>query len=123
MEIVGFIFGIFGLMAYLELSSMKNRIAKLEEQLTRVKGTSYSDDHDALKRAARSCIGKPVTLELKEDMGDVDIMMYGNSKHGCNTILEVGDEWLLVQIDSPKGTKKKLLRIRSLERITMNNTQ
>ena len=41
MEYVAFAFGIFGLCAFLELSSLKGRISKLEEQLTKTEGTSY----------------------------------------------------------------------------------
>ena len=35
MEVLGFIFGIFGLMAYLESSSLKKRVDELERELTK----------------------------------------------------------------------------------------
>ena len=40
MEVIGFVFGIFGLMAYLQVSSLKSRIDELERELTGMKGTS-----------------------------------------------------------------------------------
>ena len=60
-----------------------------------------------------------MNLDLKEDHEDVDVTMYGNTKHGSNTILDVDDEWMLVRIDTPKGTKEKLLRLESVERISV----
>ena len=60
-----------------------------------------------------------MNLELEEDHEDVDVTMYGNTKHGSNTILDVDDEWMLVRIDTPKGTKEKLLRLESVERISV----
>ena len=82
MQYLGYIFGIFGLMAYLQLSSLKGRVAKLEEQLTRLKGTSFHDDRKALVQVAKSYIGQKVTLELKEDQQDIDIVMYGTASTG-----------------------------------------
>ena len=58
-------------------------------------------------------------LELKEDCGDADIVMYGNSKHGTNTILDADRDWILVRIDSAKGSKEKLIRAGSVQRISL----
>ena len=119
MGIIGFVFGIFGLMAYLQTSSLKTRIASLERELTRLQGTKYHDNHAALITVAKTYVGRQVNLELKEDHEDVDVTMYGNTKHGSNTILDVDDGWMLVRIDTPKGTKEKLLRLESVERISV----
>lgn len=119
MEYAAFVFGIFGLFAFLELSSLKGRISKLEEQLTKTEGTSYHLSRQELLRAARSYVGKSVVLELKEDHEDVDVMSYGNSKHGTNTIVDVDDEWMLVRIETPKTSKDKLIRLESIERISV----
>ena len=54
---------------------------------------------------------------MKEDCGDIDIAMYGNSKHGKNTILDADGDWLLVRIESAKGCKEKLIRVGSVKRI------
>ena len=43
--------------------------------------------------------------------------MYGNTKHGSNTILDADEEWMLVRIETPKGTKEKLIRMESIARI------
>ncbi len=122
MQYLGYIFGIFGLMAYLQLSSLKGRVAKLEEQLTRLKGTSFHDDRKALVQAAKSYVGQKVKLELKEDQQNVDIVMYGNSKHGSNTILDADDDWLAVHVATPKGEKDVLIRMQSIERISVVKT-
>lgn len=119
MQYLGFVFGIFGLMAYLELSEMKKRVSSLEEELTKLKGTSYHEDRTSLLQAARSYIGEKVRIELKEDHGDVDIINYGNTKHGSIVIQEADDTWLKITIESPRGRKEKLIRMESIERITL----
>ncbi len=44
--------------------------------------------------------------------------MYGNSKHGSNTILGADRDWMLVEVDGPKSSKNKLIRMESIQRIT-----
>ena len=119
MQYLGFVFGIFGLMAYLELSEMKKRVSSLEEELTKLKGTAYHEERTSLLQAARSYIGEKVRIELKEDQGDVDIINYGNTKYGSIVIQEADDTWLKITIESPRGRKEKLIRMESIERITL----
>ena len=119
MEYAGFVFGIFGLLAYLQCSSLKKRVIALEEELAGIAGTSSFEERRALLDAARSYIGKQVVLELKEDCQDADIVMYGNTKHGSNTILDADGDWILVRIDSAKGSKEKLIRAGSVQRISL----
>jgi hypothetical protein len=69
--------------------------------------------------ATQSYIGQTAKLDLKEDHEDVDIMSYGNSKHGTNTILDADEDWLLVRIKSAKGEKDKLIRMESVQRISV----
>ena len=121
MEYVGFVFGIFGLLAYLQFSSLKKRVNALEEELAGIAGTSLFEERSALLNAVEAYIGKQVVLELKEDCEDVDIVMYGNSKHGTNTILDADGEWILIRIDSAKGSKEKLIRAGSVQRISLVN--
>ena len=119
MEYVGLVFGIFGLLAYVQLSSLKKKVNALEEELSGIDGTSLFEERRALLDAVESYIGKQVILDLKEDCEDVDIVMYGNSKHGTNTILDADRDWLLVRIDSAKGSKEKLIRAGSVQRISL----
>ncbi|MBR6208502.1 MAG: hypothetical protein IKQ69_05845 [Oscillospiraceae bacterium] len=119
MEYAGFIFGIFGLLAYVQLSSLKKRVVALEEELAGIAGTSSFEERRALRDALEAYKGKPVKLELKEDCEDVDIVMYGNTKHGTNTILDADGDWLLIRIDSAKGSKEKLIRVGSVKRISL----
>ncbi len=119
MQYIGWIFGIFGLVAYLELPELKNRVTKLERQLTVVEGTSLHEDRQALLKAAKAYIGQKIILDLKEDHMDSDVVMYGNTKHGSVTVLDADDEWMLVRIDTPKGIKEKLIRMESVDRISV----
>ncbi len=121
MEYIGIVFGIFGLVAYIEISSLKKRVIALEEEVAGIAGTSSYEERRDLLNAVEAYIGKQVNLELKEDCEDVDIVMYGNSKHGANTILDADDDWILVRIDSAKGCKEKLIRAGSVQRISIVN--
>lgn len=119
MEYVGFVFGIFGLLAYIELFSLKKRVSALEEELAGIAGTSSYEERKALLDAMEAYIGKQVILDLKEDCEDADIVLYGNTKHGSNTILDADKDWILVRIDSAKGSKEKLIRAGSIQRISL----
>ena len=119
MEYVGIVFGIFGILAYVQVASLKRRIDALEEQLAQTQGTKAFKDRTALIEAIKSYIGKQVKIELKEDHEDIDVVMYGNTKSGSNTILDADEEWMLVRIESKKGTKEKLIRLASVERISL----
>ena len=121
MEYAGIAFGIFGLLAYVELFSLKKRVIALEKELAGIAGTSSFEERRALLDAVESYIGKQVILDLKEDCKDVDIVMYGNSKYGANTILDADGDWILVRIDSAKGSKEKLIRAGSVQRISLVN--
>ena len=119
MEYLGFIFGIFGLLAYVQIASLKKKVTALEKALAGIAGTPSFEERRALLDAVESYIGKQVVLDLKEDCEDADIMMYGNSKHGSNTILDADGDWILVRIDSAKGSKEKLIRAGSVQRISL----
>jgi len=121
--ILGFVFGIFGLMAYTSMGTLKRRVEVLEEALSNMKGTTYHDDRESLLKIATGYIGKKVKIELKEDHEDMDISYYGNSKHGSNTIVECDRDWMLVHVESPKGNKDKLIRMESIKRITDNDQE
>ena len=117
MGVAAFVFAIFGMMAWLQLSPLKKRITDLERELARMGGTSFNEERSALVDAAKAYVGRPVKLELREDFEDVDVVMYGNTKHGSNIILDADDEWLLVRVATPKGEKEKLLRLEAVARI------
>ncbi len=119
MEYAAFVFAIFGLMAYLQVVSLKNRVKALEEQLAKIGGTSQFEERAGLREAARALLGKAVRIELKEEQEDVDVSMYGNTRHGSNTILDVDGEWMLVHVVTPKGEKDKLIRLGSVSRLSL----
>ena len=58
---------------------------------------------------------------MKEDHMDSDIISYGNTKRGSNTIVDVDEDWILIRIKSPKGEKEKLIRLESIQ--TIGDTQ
>ncbi|MBQ3273400.1 MAG: hypothetical protein IJH44_09225 [Solobacterium sp.] len=117
MQYFGLIFGIFGLMAYMQVFELKKRVQAMEREMSKMKGTSFHDDRRALLQAARGLIGRKVEIEMKEDHMDADIISYGNTCYGANTILDADDDWLLIHIDSPKESKDKLIRLESVKRI------
>ena len=117
MEYAAFVFAIFGLLAYLQVSSLKNRITALEEQLAGLNGTALHEERTGLQKAASALLGQSVKLELKEGQEDTDIVMYGNTRHGSNTILDVDGEWMLVRVCTPPGEKEKLIRLGSVRSI------
>ena len=119
MEYIAYVFGVFGLMAYLQMSSLKKRISALEEQMSGLQGTSYAENKKSLKKIATELIGKNVIIELKEEQQDYDITMYGNTKYGSNTILDTDDEWVRVRIVSAKKDTEKLIRLHSIARIAV----
>ena len=119
MEYVGFVLGIFGLVAFLESASLKKRVDELERELGRIQGTSFAESKTSLKKAIQAYIGQNVILDMKEDHEDVDIYNYGNTKHGSVTVEDADEDWLLIRLESPKGTKRKLIRLESVDKITL----
>lgn len=118
MEYIGFVFGIFGLMAYLEISGLKKRIGKLEEQLSKMSGTSYAKEKQSLKQIVTSSIGDEVELSFKEDETDIDAINYGNTKYGKIILLDADDDWIKVKVVTPKEEKIKLIRVSSITKVT-----
>ena len=119
MEYVALVFGILGLIGFLQSFDLKKRIDSLEWELTKMEGTSYRRERLSLLEAAAGYIGKKVTLDLKEDHEDGDIISYGDTRHGSMTLLDADEDWLLVRIESPKWTKEKLIRMESIQRISL----
>ena len=48
MEYIGIVFGIFGLLAYIELFSLKKRVVALEEELAGIAGTASYEERRSL---------------------------------------------------------------------------
>ncbi|MBQ3383781.1 MAG: hypothetical protein IJG59_01055 [Erysipelotrichaceae bacterium] len=119
MEIISYVFGIFGFIAWLEIPALKKKIEDMEREMSRTQGTSYHTDRAALIKAARSYIGKKVNIDLKEDHQDVDIINYGNMIYGTITILDADGEWMLVRVENKKKNIKKLIRLESVEGISV----
>ena len=119
MEYVALVFGILGMMGYLESASLKKRVKALEDQLAGIEGTAAFEDRLSLLAVIREYIGKKVQIGFKEECEDVDVVMYGNSRHGSNTILDADEDWILVRVESPKGTKEKLVRMSSVKSVAL----
>ena len=119
MEYVAFVFGIFGLIAYIQLSTLRDRVKELESQMAGMEGTSFHDDRVSLRKVVESYKGSRVKIDLKEDYEDADIVIYGNTKHGSNTIIDVDEDWILLRVETPKGTKDKLIRLQAVENLTL----
>lgn len=119
MEYLGFIFGIFGLIAHGEVLGLKNRIIALENQMAKTEGTTYHEERISLITAIKSYIGKAVIIEQYEDYADPDIISCGNSKYGSTTVLDADDDWIMISIESKKGKKLKLIRPGSVSSISL----
>ena len=117
MNTVFIVMGIFGFVAFIEVMTLQSRVKNLERELAGIEGTSLSAEKKALADAVRDYAGKEVKIELREDEQDVDIVMYGNSRHGNNTILDADGEWMLVRTEGPKGAREKLIRLSSVQGI------
>ena len=117
MEYIGFVFGIFGLMAYLSMGSLKNRVARLERELQSLQGNGYSLERASLAESLKAWIGKPVQFTFREDEQDVDCVMAGK-KTGPVVLLDTDGEWMLVEIQKGKQKKQKLLRVSSVRGVS-----
>ncbi|MBE6989747.1 MAG: hypothetical protein E7426_03245 [Ruminococcaceae bacterium] len=118
MEYVAFVFGIFGLVAFLEISSLKGRIRSLEAQLRSLSGTDYAAEKQSLIEAAKAYIGQTVRLSFSEDEKDPDAVL-ASIKMGTCTLLDVDENWLLVHIVHNKSSKDKLIRVDSVTGISL----
>ena len=118
MEYVALVFSFFGLYAFCQAGELKRRMDKLEGELTKMKGTSFNEARKDLVRLAKEYAGKSVKIGLKEDYMDADIVTYGNTKHGSNTIIDVDDEWMIVKIITPKTEKIKMIRMEAIQTIS-----
>lgn len=117
MNTVALVFGILGLIGFIEAMSLQGRVKNLEREIAKIDGTSLAEERRSLSSAVRDQIGKNVKIDLKEDDQDVDIVMYGNTAHGSNTVIDADDEWMLVRVAGPKGVKEKLIRLDSVRQI------
>lgn len=119
--ILGFIFGLMGFMAFLSESDLKKRIKRLEDELTQIKGTSFSVSKESLAGIASGYIGKQVIISFKEDCWDSDVLTYGNTK-GKNVIMDADDNWILVEITTPKKVILRIFRLDSIDGLTAVNS-
>ena len=115
---VAFVFGIMGMLAFCSQADLKKRIKRLEDELSSTKGSSYSISKESLCKFAKENIGQQVKISFKEDCWDSDVISYGNTK-GKNIILDADENWILVEITTPKTTVQKLFRIDSIDGLTL----
>ena len=115
---MGFVFGLLVFLAFCSLSDIKNRISKIEDELAATKGTSYSLSKESLAKLALDYKNQQVLISFKEDFWDSDVISYGNTK-GKNIILDADDNWLLVEITTPKNTVDKLFRLDTIDGVTL----
>ena len=116
MEYLGFIFGVFGLVAFLGLDSLKKRVRDLEKQMSALSGTDYATEKLSLMSAARGYIGQSVQLRFKEGEEDPDATIAA-MKMGTCTLVDVDQDWILVHIEHNKTTQDKLIRLDSIQSI------
>ncbi len=115
---VALVFGLMGVFAFCSQSDLKKRIKRLEDELASTKGSSYALSKESLAKFARENIRQQVKISFKEDCWDSDVISYGNTK-GKNVILDADENWILVEITTPKKTLQKIFRIDSIDGLTL----
>ena len=110
MEYLAFVFGVFGFLAYLNVSSLKSRVSELERQLRTVQGTGFAQEKQSLLTAARGYIGKDVALRFREDEEDPDALLAAMKMGRC-TLLDADGDWLSVHIEHHGVSLDKLIRL------------
>ena len=115
---VALVFGLMGVFAFCSQSDLKKRVKRLEDELASTKGSSYALSKESLAKFARENIGQQVKISFKEDCWDSDVISYGNTK-GKNVILDADENWILVEITTPKKTLQKIFRIDSIDGLTL----
>ncbi len=115
---VALVFGLMGVFAFCSQSDLKKRIKRLEDELASTKGSSYALSKESLAKFARENIGQQVKISFKEDCWDSDVISYGNTK-GKNVILDADENWILVEITTPKKTLQKIFRIDSIDGLSL----
>ncbi len=115
---VALVFGLMGVFAFCSQSDLKKRIKRLEDELASTKGSSYALSKESLAKFAKENIGQQVKISFKEDCWDSDVISYGNTK-GKNVILDADENWILVEITTPKKTLQKIFRIDSIDGLTL----
>ena len=115
---VALVFSFMGMMAFCSQSELKKRIKRLEDELASTKGSSYAISKESLYKFAKENIGQQVKISFKEDCWDSDVISYGNTR-GKNVILDADENWILVEITTPRKTLQKLFRIDSIDGLTL----
>ena len=115
---VALVFGLMGVFAFCSQSELKKRIKRLEDELASTKGSSYAISKESLYKFAKENIGQQVKISFKEDCWDSDVISYSNPK-GKNVILDADENWILVEITTPKKTLQKIFRIDSIDGLTL----
>ncbi len=59
-------------------------------------------------------------ISFKEDCWDPDVLTYGNTK-GKNVIMDADDNWILVEITTPKKVILRIFRLDSIDGLTAVN--
>ncbi|MBQ9489000.1 MAG: hypothetical protein IJU80_03610 [Lachnospiraceae bacterium] len=107
MEYIIWIPAILGLFAFLSIGDLKNRISRLEDQLSFIKGSPAHAEKAAPRKLLNDYVNKNVELEFRGEQYDGDLSVPGNT---C-TVLAVDEEWVFVRIVTRKEEKEKLFRL------------
>lgn len=117
MEYLGYAFGFFGFLAFIQLSSVKGRIANLERLLSE-KGVA--DIRPDLFGILEDYVGAEVEISFYEDEEEIDVLTrFQNRRKGDSVrIVDYDEKWVLVQASNAKEQKKILIRLSSIKGLT-----
>ncbi|MDO4166538.1 MAG: hypothetical protein Q4D32_03945 [Eubacteriales bacterium] len=109
MEYLGFIYGIFGVAAFISVISLGTRVSRLERRM-RVREDRGND----LRTHLQKRIGERVRFSFYDDEEDIDIELY-YTQSGYLEIMDVDETWVYIHGENGKRQMDKLLRISSIK--------
>ncbi len=116
MDSIAWMFGIFGLIAFCSMGSLKKRIRKLETQMRGEEMLDEATDVETLRLRLEVMIGQMVIFSFYEDDGDIDLLC-----DGVVRVVDVDEKWVLVHAEEGKRTMDRLLRISSIRSVEIRN--
>lgn len=118
METITMVWSIMGFIAFITLFSLRDRVIRLERQLSDCGNSRQFQSRDELGDRMREYIGKRIILGFYEDEEDIDVLTYAENPRGGVTVIDCDEKWVLVRIDTGKKSLQKLLRINSIKDIS-----
>lgn len=123
MEMIVFMLAIMVFVATTEISTLKRRVDQLEKQLTHMEGTDYHQDRQDLIKVIDQYRGQSVSISLKEDYTDVELVLSSQQSDSEVTVIDVDSDWLHLKITDSTSSKEKLIRMEAVASVQLDVAQ